>query len=144
SAGLFAAEILKRFAVGGIGGQTFEPLVMEQAAVYIVRPGFGGVVDYDAGRLPEVGVAACGHKLELPHGLQADVHGSTLSYDMLAEEHIVVDDAIEGNVVEDAALPSTVDLVAIRTLHDADYGRECQQVFEFAPENGSVSHRESI
>src|SRR5207247_2855433 len=33
SAGLFAAEILKRFAVGGIGGQTFEPLVMEQDAV---------------------------------------------------------------------------------------------------------------
>ena len=117
---------------------------MGQAAVYIVRPGFGDDVDYTAGRAAELGAGAGGHDLELPHGFHADVHGSPLASDLFAEESIVVVAAIEGNVVEDAALPGKVDLVAVRALHDADSGRECQQILEFAPEHGSVTHGEFI
>src|SRR5262249_20865312 len=130
SAGLFAAEILKRFAVGGIGGQTFEPLIMEQAPVYIVCPGFGDDVDDTAGRAAKLGTGPGGHDLELPHGFHADVHGGSLPPDLLTEKSIVVVAAIQGNVVENAALAGKVDLVTVRALHDADSGRECQQVLE--------------
>ena len=117
---------------------------MKQAAVHVVCAGFGDDVDHAAGRAAELRAGAGGHNLELPHGFHADVHGSALASDLLAEESVVVVATIDGDVVEDATLPSKVDLVAVRALNDADSRRECQQVLKFAPENRRAAHREFI
>src|SRR5258708_2034772 len=58
SAGLFAAKILKGFAVRSVGGQSLQPLVMEQAPVHVVCTGFGDDVDHATRRAAELGAGA--------------------------------------------------------------------------------------
>ena len=97
---------------------------MEQAPVHIVCTGFGDHVDHTARSAAELGAGAGSHDLKLPHGFHADIDCGPLASDLLTEESVVVVPAIEGDVVEYPALTSKVDLVAIRTLYDADSGRE--------------------
>jgi hypothetical protein len=80
------------------------------------------------------------HHLKLFYCFECDVDRGTLSAELLAEETVVVVAAVETHVVEDSALTREVDLVAVRTLRDADTGRECQQVFKLSSEDRCRSH----
>ena len=85
-------------------GQTFEPLVMEEAAVRLVGARLGDDVDDAAGGAPELGVGAAGDDLEFLHRVERDVDGGALAAHLLAEEAVVVVAAVQADVVEDAAL----------------------------------------
>ena len=116
-------------------GQPFQPLVVEQAAVHLVRARLGDHVDHAAGGAAELRVRAGGDDLELLDGVERDVDGRALAAHLLAEEAVVVVAAVEADVVEDAALAGERDLVAVRPLHDADARGQRQQILELAAEN---------
>ena len=108
---------------------------MEQAAADVVRAGLRDDVDDAARRPPEFRVGAGRDHLELLHRFERDVDGRALPAHLLAEESIVVVAAVEADVVEHAALSREVDLVAVRSLDDADAGRQREQVLELAAED---------
>ena len=105
------------------------------AAVQLVGARLGDDVDHAAGGAAELGVGAGGDHLELLDRFERDVDRGALAAHLLAEEAVVVVAAVEADVVEDAALPGEGDFVAVRSLHDADAGRERQQVLELASED---------
>ena len=69
---------------------------------------------------PNSALRAGGDDLELLDRVERDVDGRALAARLLAEEPVVVVAAVEADVVEDAALSGERDLVAVRSLHDAD------------------------
>src|SRR5262245_26225997 len=139
AAELFAVEILERFAVGSVRGQSFEALEMEQTAAEFVRARFGDDVNNAAAAAPELSARAGGDDLELLDGLHRDVDRRALAAGLLPEETVVVIAAVEAYVVKDAALAVEIDLVAVRTLSDAHAGSERQQVFKLAAQNGRAA-----
>src|SRR5439155_19271462 len=135
AAELFAVELVERIAVGAVRSQRGDPLIMEQAAPDLVRARLGDDVDDAAARAAEFGAGAGRHDLKLLDGLERDVDRRALPAHLLAEETVVVVAAVEADVVEDAALPGERDLVAVRTLDDADARRQREQILELAPQN---------
>src|SRR2546425_8093176 len=118
SAELLAAKISEGLPVRRARRQRFKPLVMESAAMNLVRTGFSDDVDYAAGGAAEFRVgAACNH-LELLHRVQRDGDGRALAAELLAEETVVVIAAVEADVVEDAALAVEVDFITVGPLRD--------------------------
>src|SRR6185503_2779380 len=138
AAELLAVKVLKRLAVRGVGREPFETLVLEQAAVRFVRTRLGDDVDDAAGRASVLRVGAGGDDLKFLDGIERDVDGGALAAHLLAEEAVVVVAAVEADVVEHAALAREIDLVAVRSLNDADATSERQQVLELAAENRRV------
>ncbi len=140
AAELFAVKVRQRLAVGGVGGQGFQPLEVEKASVKFVGARLGDDVDDAARRAPELGGRARRDDLKLLDGVERDIYGGALASGLLAEEAVVVVAAVEADVVEDAALPCEVDLVAVRPLHDRDVWRQGQEVFKFPAEHGQIAH----
>src|SRR5579859_5843814 len=93
-------------------------------------------VDHAAAGPPEFSVGTTGDYLELFNCFEGDIDGSSLAARLLAKEAVVIVPAIETDVVEDAALPVEVDLVAIRALNDAGAGRQGEKVLELAAKHG--------
>src|SRR5437868_1738993 len=87
-------------------------------------------IDHAPAGPPKFGVGAAGHNLELFYRFQGDIDGRALAPRLFAEEAVVIVPAIETDVVENATLSVKVDLVAIRTLHDACAGRKREKVLE--------------
>ena len=114
---------------------------MEGAAVHFIGARLGDDVDHAARGAPKLGAGAAGHHLEFLDGIERDVDGGALPAELFTEEAVVVVAAVQADVVEDAALPVEVDFVAIGALHDADPGRQGQQIFKLPAQNGSRSHR---
>src|ERR1700674_4989639 len=119
AAELVAAKILQRLAVRGGRGQRFGAKVFKAGAVDGVGAGFRYDVDYATRTAAELRVGAAGRDLKLLHGFQGDIDRRALASHLLAEESVIVVASIEADVVEDAALPVDVDLVAVRSLGDA-------------------------
>src|SRR5215470_5095221 len=97
-----------------------------------VCSGFRNNIDDAAGAAAEFGVGTAGGNLEFLHGFKRNVNRGALPAHLLAEEPIVVIAAVKADVVEDAALPVYVDLVAVRSLHDAHAGSQRKQILKLA------------
>ena len=109
-----------------------------------VGSGFGDDVDYATRAAAELRVGAARRDLELLYGFQRDVDRRALAAHLLAKEPVVIVTAVEADVVEDAALPVDVDLVAVRALGDADARSQSEEVFKLASKNGGSSHSQFI
>jgi hypothetical protein len=128
-------EILERFSVGCVRGESLEALVIEERSPDVVRARLGDDVHDAAGGVPELRARAARDDLKLLHGFEGDVDGGPLAADLLAEETVRVVAAVEADVVEDAALAREGNLVAVGSLDYAHAGRQGQQVFEFTAQN---------
>ncbi len=136
AAELLAMKVLEFRAVGQVAGEPFQSLEVEERSGDVVAARFGDHVHDTARRAAEFGRRAAGDHLKLFHRVHRDVDRRTLASSLLAEEPVVVVAAVEADVVEDAALPGEGNLVAVGPLHDADTGRQRQQVLELPSENG--------
>src|SRR6266404_4868026 len=114
---------------------------MEDASVQLVGAGLGDHVHNATAGAAKFRAGARGDHLELLHRVKADVHGSALSAGLLTEEAVVVVTAVQADVVKDAALPVEIDLVAVRSLRDADARCKGQQVLKLSAQNGSICNR---
>ena len=133
---LLSVKIPQRFPVGGACAQSFQSLEVKKAAVQIVGPGLGDDV-YDASRGPaELGAGSGGDDLEFLDGIHRDVDGGALPAVLLAEESVVVIPPVQADVVEDPSLAVEIDLVAVRSLNNADAGGQGEQVLKLAAEHG--------
>ena len=135
AAELLAVEISERLAVGGVRRQPFEALMVEERSLHVVGARLGHHVDDAAGGAAEFGRRAVGDDLEFLDRFEGDVDRGPLSADLLAEEAVGVVAAVEADVVEDPALAGEGDLVAVRSLHDADARGEGQEILELAAED---------
>jgi hypothetical protein len=144
AAPLFAVEAIEIAAVGQLARHRLVPLEIEQRAVRGVGARLRDHVDDAAGGASEFRRRAARDDLELLHRVERDVDRGALAARLFAEEPVVVVAAVEADVVEDAALPGERDLVAVRSLHDRDAGREGQQILEFPPEDWQRFHRERV
>ena len=109
--------------------------------MHYVCTGLGNHVDDPTGGPAEFrGGSGC-HYLKLFHGIERNIDRRALAAKLLSEEAIVVVAAIEAYVVEDTTLTGKGDFIAIRTLDDADAGREGQQVFKLSPQNRGRTYR---
>src|SRR5215472_11246294 len=104
----------------------------------IIRTGLRNHVDDAGSRAPKFGGCAGGHDLKLFDCIQRNVDRGPLSAELLAKESIVVIAAIHAHIVKNATLAGEIDFITVRTLYDADAGRQREQVFEFSTENRSV------
>src|SRR5437660_3899162 len=109
-----------------------------------VGAGFRDDVDDASGAAAELRVGAARRDLEFLDSFQRDVNRGALATHLFAEESVVVVATVEADVVEDAPLPVDIDLVAVRTLSNADAGGQCQQVFKFAPEHRCRCHGDLV
>ena len=141
AAELLAVEPIQVAAVRELAGQRLEPLEVEQRAVRRVRARLRDHVDDAAGGAAEFGRRAGRDDLEFLDRVQRDVDRGALPAGLFAEEAVVVVAAVEADVVEDATLSRERDLVAIRSLDDADAGCQGEQVFELAAEDRQRLHR---
>src|SRR5579859_4094425 len=132
AAKLLATKVLQWLAVRCICGKSFQPLVVEKAAVYLVSAGFRNHVHHAAGAASKFRAGAAGDHLKFFDRVESDVNGGALAPDLFTKEAVVVVAAIKADIVEYAALAGKADFVAIRALYHAYAGREGEQVFKLA------------
>ena len=139
---LVAAKVLERFAIRGSRCQRFRAEIFEAASVHLVRSRLCDDVDDASRSAPEFRVGSAGDNLEFLDRVQRDINRRALSAELFSEEAVVVVTPIEADVIEDAALTIEVNFIAIRTLRYGHTGRQCQQVFKFAPQHRRPADRE--
>src|SRR5690348_13931380 len=111
---------------------------MKGTAVQLIGPRLRDHIHYAAGGTSELSGSSGCDDLELFDRVECDVDSGSLSSDLFPEEPVVVIAAVQTDVVVDSALAGEVDLIAIRTLHDANSRCERQQVFKLSSQNGSL------
>src|SRR5256885_3960885 len=137
-------KTIEWLAVGGICRESFEALEIKCAAVNVVCARFRDDVDDSARSASKLSARSSRNNLKLFHCLQRDVDCGALSAELFAEEAVVVVTAIETDVIKDSALAREIDLIAVRTLRDADVGRECQQIFKLSSQDGCSAYRSFV
>ena len=144
AAELVAAKTIKGLTIRSGGSQRFSAEVFKKCAVILIGTGLRNDVDDPAGASAKLSVSAAHRDLKFFDRFQRNVNGRALAAHLLTEETVVVVAAVEADVVEDAPLPVDVDLVAVRTLSNADARGQCQQVFKFAPEHRCGGHGDLV
>ena len=92
--------------------------VVVRRAGQVVGPRLRDHVDEPAGRAAELRGGALAHHHQILDGVLVEGEGGPLPAPLLAEEGVVEVGPVDDEVVEDAALPADVQLVAVRTLRD--------------------------